>query len=732
MAKTRAAAGKGKKDSRKKTSDEKNNENESAEKKTKTKKTGADKKGARESKFDAPMKSLKRARKDALLLSEKTREEEEEKEKAKRTKKAKKAKKKAIDDDDEDEDEDEPKQRGFTDKNKSWLKPVSKKNKKKKAESSSSSSSSEEEEEEEEEESEEESFSSSSEEEEDEEEEEEEEEEEKKSKKGRAKKKQQLFDEEEEGDSESDIDLDDEFIGGGEDSDDSESESESESEDEDEEDELLPIERKSRKMDAEKAKKASEARLEQLQVNVKDEETYQLPSSSSESSDGEYDDDDDERRKKSASSTKDIPDLTSIQQRIQEVVRVLADFKNRRAPDRSRNDYLERLTSDLATYYGYNHFLIRYFIDTFSVPETMELLEANETQRPVTLRTNTLKIRRRDLAAQLINRGVNLDPIGKWSKVGLLVYDSRVPIGATPEYMAGMYMLQSASSFLPCMALSPQEGERVLDVAAAPGGKTTYLAALMRNTGMIFANEFQKKRLNSLVANLQRMGCTNSVVCNYDGRQLPKVLGYVDRVLLDAPCSGTGVIAKDSSVKVSKSTEDIAKCAHLQKELLVAAVDCCDANSKSGGYIVYSTCSVTVEENEQVVDYILKKRDVKIVSTGLEFGRKGFTSYRGKTFHPSVSECRRFYPHVHNMDGFFVCKLQKMSNRTTSTTTTTTSMAPSSSTKNTRVDKDDVASSSSSSEDEEEEIKEEKSDKKKKKKKEKSWVKRAKRELGVA
>ena len=132
------------------------------------------------------------------------------------------------------------------------------------------------------------------------------------------------------------------------------------------------------------------------------------------------------------------------------------------------------------------------------------------------------------------------------------MYDSRVPIGATPEYMAGHYMLQSASSFLPCMALAPQDGERVLDVAAAPGGKTTYLAALMRNTGMIFANEFQKKRLSSLVANLQRMGCTNATVCNYDGRQLPKVLGHVDRVLLDAPCSGTGVIAKDSSVKVSK------------------------------------------------------------------------------------------------------------------------------------------------------------------------------------
>ena len=659
--------------------------------------------GKKESKFDAPMKSLKRARKDAMLLSLKTQKGEDKEEKSE------------DEDESDDESDDEP-ERGFTDKNKSWLKPVSKKTKKKAASSSSSSSSEEEEE-----------VS-------DEEEEEEEEEEGKKSKRGGGKKKQQLFDEEEEDDSESDLDLDDDEFIGGEDSDDSESES-SESESEDEEDELLPIERKSRKMDAEKAKKTSESRLEQLQVNVRDEETYQLPSSSSsESSDeGDDDDDDDERRKKSTSSTKGIPDLTSIQQRIQEVVRVLADFKNRRAPDRSRNDYLERLTSDLATYYGYNHFLIRYFIDTFSVPETMELLEANETQRPVTLRTNTLKIRRRDLAAQLINRGVNLDPIGKWSKVGLLVYDSRVPIGATPEYMAGMYMLQSASSFLPCMALSPQEGERVLDVAAAPGGKTTYLAALMRNTGIIFANEFQKKRLNSLVANLQRMGCTNSVVCNYDGRQLPKVLGYVDRVLLDAPCSGTGVIAKDSSVKVSKSTEDIAKCAHLQKELLVAAVDCCDANSKSGGYVVYSTCSVTVEENEQVVDYILKKRDVKIVSTGLEFGRKGFTSYRGKTFHPSVSECRRFYPHVHNMDGFFVCKLQKMSNRTTSIITTTTSMASNNSSKNTRVEKK-IASSSDEEEGdiEEEEEEEENNDvKKKKKKKEKSWVKHAKRELGV-
>ncbi|KAG5068364.1 hypothetical protein JHK85_000741 [Glycine max] len=96
--------------------------------------------------------------------------------------------------------------------------------------------------------------------------------------------------------------------------------------------------------------------------------------------------------------------------------------------------------------------------------------------------TLLLTIRLWDLADVLINRGVNLDPLSKWSTVGLVVYDSQVPIGATPEYMAGFYTLQSASSFLPFMALAPQEKERVVDMAAAPGGKTTYIAALMMNT----------------------------------------------------------------------------------------------------------------------------------------------------------------------------------------------------------------------------------------------------------
>ena len=352
-------------------------------------------------------------------------------------------------------------------------------------------------------------------------------------------------------------------------------------------------------------------------------------------------------------------DLQLVHMRIQEIVTVLSNFKKLAVDGRSRSEYVEQLLADICTYYGYNAFLAEKLFELFTPAEAIEFFEANETPRPVTIRANTLRTRRRDLAQALINRGVNLEPIGAWSKVGLQVFESSVPIGATPEYLAGHYMLQAASSFLPCIALAPQPNERVLDMASAPGGKSTYLSALMQNTGTVFANDSNKNRIKSLVANIHRLGCKNVVVCNYDGRQFPKVIGGFDRVLLDSPCSGTGVIHKDQSVKVNKSERDFALLTHLQKQLLLCAIDSVNPRSSTGGYVVYSTCSVMVEENEEVVQYALRKRsNVKIVDTGIQFGRDGFKSFGRAKFDDRMVFARRIFPHVHNLDGFFVCKLK--------------------------------------------------------------------------
>lgn len=408
----------------------------------------------------------------------------------------------------------------------------------------------------------------------------------------------------------------------------------------------LPIEKKSAALDKQKEKIIAEGE-EELQLNIANQATFELPTV-----------------EEIENEMKSVPNLEIVKQRIADVIQVLGDFKNRRDPQKSRENYVEVLKKDLCSQYGYNDYLMGKFMDLFpNGAELLEFLEANDNPRPVTIRANSLKVKRRDLAKNLINRGMNVDPAADWTKVGLVVYDSQVPVGATPEYLAGHYMIQGLNSLLPVMALAPQPGDRVLDMCSAPGGKTSHIAALMKNSGVLFANDANFTRCRAIIGNLHRLGVNNTVVCNLGGEEFSKIRpnGF-DRILLDAPCSGTGVIWKDQSVKTSKDSQDVQRRHTMQRQLILSALDSLDANSPNGGYLVYSTCSVLVEENEAVVNFLLERRHCELVPTGLSIGVDGYTRFRDYRFHPSLSMTKRYYPHVHNIDGFYVAKIKKLSN----------------------------------------------------------------------
>ena len=384
----------------------------------------------------------------------------------------------------------------------------------------------------------------------------------------------------------------------------------SEAELEDDED-LLDIEKQSKFLDEAMEQEYEEAQ-EELKYGIQEGSKFHLPTT--------------EELALEEAQRVVIPP-SELKSRIDSILQVLSDFRVQRDPSRSRKEYIQQLQMDLSELFGYLPELVDYFLSIFGPAETLEFLSASDTTRPLVIRTNTLKVRRKDLAASLIKRGVTLDPLASWTKVGLKITSSTVPIGATPEYLSGQYMLQSAASLCPVMALDPQQQERILDMSSAPGGKTSYIAQLMRNTGTIFANDLKVDRQKATVANLHRLGVRNVVTCAYDGRKLGTLWkNKFDRILLDAPCSGLGVISRDPSVKVQRTMKDIERCTVLQKELLLSAIDALNPNGKSKGIMVYSTCSVSISENEEVVNYILKKRHVKIIDAGLDFGMLFFIS----------------------------------------------------------------------------------------------------------
>ncbi|TFG23473.1 MAG: RsmB/NOP family class I SAM-dependent RNA methyltransferase [Promethearchaeota archaeon] len=301
--------------------------------------------------------------------------------------------------------------------------------------------------------------------------------------------------------------------------------------------------------------------------------------------------------------------------------------------------------------------MIERYINFLGMDETIKLLEANERPLTPSIRVNTLKIGVHELKKRLENKGFNLEPI-EWVPYGFKVLNEPLNLGSLHENLQGYFYLQNIASMLPPIILEPKSNETVIDMCAAPGGKATHLAQIMNNKGNLILIERNQKRIPALEINLRRMGIKNSIVLNLDATNISSLNIKADKILLDAPCTGEGLIREDKSRKRSKKLKDINKMASIQKNLLEAGLN----SLKMGGRLLYSTCSTAPEENEFVINEVLNKNSqFLIIKIKNQFGVHGFTEIFGKTFFKKLELSQRFFPHIHNTIGFFVCLIERMS-----------------------------------------------------------------------
>jgi len=286
--------------------------------------------------------------------------------------------------------------------------------------------------------------------------------------------------------------------------------------------------------------------------------------------------------------------------------------------------------------------------------ETERFLKGNDAKFHKTIRVNTLATAVRQEVLRLQMKGFELEPVQGLS-YALTVRESPVAVGATTEYLLGHYMLQSPASMWAVETLQPSSGQVVVDMCAAPGGKTTHIAQLMANDGAVVATDISRKRIRSLRSNLSRMRVENAFVMRMDAAQLPDLGIQADAVLLDAPCTGEGLIPLDPSRKQSRTLADIRTLVKVQRKLIRAGSQLL----RKGGVLVYSTCSFAPEENEEIIDFALQQCPLQIIKTGLPLGDPGLTTFFGRDVDKSLQMARRFYPYKHKMEGFFICKMIK-------------------------------------------------------------------------
>lgn len=274
---------------------------------------------------------------------------------------------------------------------------------------------------------------------------------------------------------------------------------------------------------------------------------------------------------------------------------------------------------------------------------------ALEGQSVRAVRVNTTKISTEDFL-----KVTTLNPSPISYAPDCFIPDSCQGIGKTPEHHSGMIYVQDPGAMATLAALKVEKGWRVLDACAAPGGKASHLASLIGDEGVLLANEYVPKRAKIIVGNFERLGVKNAVVTSLDTARLSEMFhSYFDLVLCDAPCSGEGMFRKYDEALTEWSEENVLMCAARQKEIL----ENCSRTVKAGGYLLYSTCTYSKEENEDVVaDFLAGHPDFTLCPVRDELAKATRPGLDG------MVDARRFYPHVSEGEGQFLALMKKQEN----------------------------------------------------------------------
>lgn len=289
------------------------------------------------------------------------------------------------------------------------------------------------------------------------------------------------------------------------------------------------------------------------------------------------------------------------------------------------------------------------------VPQWEAFLDANQRPEPVTLRTRSLLHPLSEVRQGLELQGFRLAEVRGLAEY-LQVEGGPHSVAQTLEHWLGKFHIQQCVMALPSLALAPEPGDRVLDLCAAPGGKSAHLAELMEDRGCLVAVDPKEKRLRGLMANLFRLGHPNVLVVAADGRELPGNARF-QRVLVDAPCSAEGNFRRQGGRLPSRTESFQSYITNLQEALLRRAV----ALTRPGGTLVYSTCTFAPEENEAILSRVLADAPVKMEAVELEIPHEsGIAAWGGSSFHPDVRHAWRVYPHHLDSGGLFMARLRRL------------------------------------------------------------------------